>query len=143
MNESLFPVEDYLIQRGRMMLIDAIVAVDEQSSTTRARTTRQWPLYENGSISPIVIVELVAQSAGVSIRWEENQKHGSKKNKGGGLIVGIKEAVFFVSSIPVDARIITCSRKHRSQMNYAEYTGVSTIEDNKLGEVTLQVLRTD
>lgn len=143
MNEASFMVEDYLFQRDRMMLIDAIIETDGQSAITRSVTTGLWPLHENGLISPIVIVELAAQTAGVCIRWEEMQKDDGRKKEGGGLIVGVKEAVFFTPGIPVDETVITCSTKKRLHMNYAEYHGFSKIGDDRLGEVMLQVLRTD
>ncbi|MFO8111323.1 MAG: hypothetical protein R6T92_02330 [Desulfosalsimonadaceae bacterium] len=143
MNESLFPVEDYVIQRGRMMLLEAIDEVDAARAVARSVTTPDWPLFENDAINPIVIVELVAQTAGVSLRWEEIQKHKGRKEKGGGLIVGVKKAVFFVPAIPIDAAIVTCSKKTYGHMEYAEYFGFSKMGDVRLGEVTLQVLRTN
>ena len=143
MNESLFPVEKYLLQRDRMMLIDFIVQADGQKALTRSETKTQWPLYANGYISPLVIVELVAQTAGVSIRREEILNHGDREDAGGGLIVGIKEAVFFSDGIPLNATVTTCAEKRYVYMNYAEYFGYSAIGDSRLGEVTLQVLRTE
>lgn len=143
MNGSYFSLDDYLIQEGRMRLIDAIVDVDQQGAVARSVATGKWPLFENGRINPIVIIELVAQTAGICIRWEERQKDEISENKGGGFIVGIKNAAFFVDSISTGATIITCSMKKYVQMNYAEYHGFSKIEDNKLGEVTLQIFRTD
>ena len=143
MNGSYFSVDDYLIQEGRMRLIDAIVDVDQQGAIARSVTTGKWPLFENGRINPIVIVELVAQTAGVCIRWQEMQKQEVSENKGGGFIVGVKEAAFFVGSISTGATITTCAMKKYVQMNYAEYHGFSKIGGDKLGEVTLQVFRTD
>lgn len=143
MNGAEFPLEDYLLQRDRMMLIDVIVDTDGEKATTRSVTTRQWPLYENGGINPIVIVELVAQTAGASIRFEEIRTRKDENNKGGGFIVGIKEAFFFMPAIPVDTTIITHSSKERVHLNYAEYSGFSTVDNTEAGRVTLQVLRTE
>lgn len=143
MNKSHFSVDDYLIQEGRMRLIDVIVDVDQKGAVARSVTTGKWPLFENGRINPIVIIELVAQTAGVCIRWEERQKDEISENKGGGFIVGIKNAAFFVDGISTGATIITCSTKKYVQMNYAEYHGYSKIGGDRLGEVTLQIFRTD
>ena len=144
MNKSFFPVEDYLLQRERMMLIKTIVDANGQSAMSLSLTTESWPLFDNDCISPIVIIELVAQTSGISIRWEEiMQPHKGKKGEGGGYIVGVKAAVFFVQRIPLDATIITCSTKKYMHMNYAEYQGFSQIGNNKLGEVTIQIIRTD
>jgi predicted hotdog family 3-hydroxylacyl-ACP dehydratase len=144
MNKKIFPVEDYLLQRERMMLINTIVDVNGQRSIALSLTTESWPLFDNDCISPIVIIELVAQTAGISIRWEEvMQTDQPKKGEGGGFIVGVKDAVFFVHRIPLNETIITCSTKKYTYMNYAEYQGFSQIGNNKLGEVTIQIFRMD
>ncbi|MFP3981743.1 MAG: hypothetical protein ACLFUY_10130 [Desulfobacterales bacterium] len=143
MNQALFPVEDYLAHRGRMKLLDAVVEVDAQKAVARSVTKEAWPLFEGGAILSIVIVELVAQTAGINIRWEEMQESGRGEKEGGGLLVGIKEAVFHVSRIPVDATVITSAERRQAHMNYAEYHGFSQIGEAILGEVTIQVLRTD
>lgn len=143
MDETFLPVEDYLLQRGRMMLIDTIIKTDGQNAVTRSVTTELWPLYKNGYISPIVIIELVAQTAGVGFRWEEKRKHEGREERGGGLMVGVKDAVFFAPCIPLNATIITYATEKYVYMNYAEYYGYSTMGDAKLGEATLQLLKTD
>jgi predicted hotdog family 3-hydroxylacyl-ACP dehydratase len=137
------PVEDYLAQRGRMKLLDAVLQVDAQQAVTSSVVTKQWPLLnEPGTVSPIVIVELVAQTAGVSIRWQEMQELEGREKDGGGLIVGIKEAVFHVPGIQVDSRIITWAEKRHSFASYSEYQGHCKSGQLKLGEATIQVLRT-
>ncbi|MBS3808886.1 MAG: hypothetical protein KGY38_01850, partial [Desulfobacterales bacterium] len=143
MSRTYLSVEDCLIQRGRMKLLDAIVEADEQRAVASSVPTEKWPLFYNGYINPIVIVELVAQTSGIAIRCDEIKKSGGENQEGGGLIVGIKEAFFFVSRIPVDAEIITCSTKKYVHMEYAEYHGFSRSGEEKLGEATIQVLRTE
>lgn len=143
MNQAFFPIEDYIAHRGRMKLLDAVVAVDAQKAVARSVTTAAWPLFEDGAIRSIVIVELVAQTAGINIRWEEMQESGRGEKEGGGLLVGIKEAVFHISRIPVDATVITSAERRHAHMNYAEYQGFSQIGEDVLGEVTIQVFRTD
>ncbi|MFO7861208.1 MAG: hypothetical protein R6U41_08300, partial [Desulfosalsimonas sp.] len=105
--------------------------------------TAAWPLFEGGAISPLVIVELVAQTAGINIRWDEIQESEGREKEGGGLLVGVKEAVFHASRIPVNATVITSARRQHAHMNYAEYHGFSKIGEDILGEATIQVLRTD
>ncbi|MBS3754807.1 MAG: hypothetical protein KGY56_03825 [Desulfobacterales bacterium] len=143
MTQTIYPVEDYLAHRGRMKLLDAVVDVDAQNAVARSVTTEAWPLFEGGAIRSIVIVELVAQTAGINIRWEEMQESGGREKEGGGLLVGIKEAVFHVSRIPVNAIVITIAKRRHAHMNYAEYHGFSKIGEDILGEVTIQVFRTD
>ncbi|MFO8049551.1 MAG: hypothetical protein R6U29_11005 [Desulfosudaceae bacterium] len=143
MGKTFFTVEDFVLQRERMLLINAIDRIDEQGAVARSTTTELWPLFENGGINPLVIVELVAQTSGISFRWAEMQTHPGEKTEGSGLIVGLKKAIFSVDAIPLGATVITCSTRDYTYMNYAEYSGFSKIGEEKLGEVTLQVLRTD
>ena len=143
MNQEFFSIEDYLAHRGRMKLLDAVVDVDAQNAVARSVTTEAWPLFEDGAILPIVIVELVAQTAGINIRWEEMQGAGGREKEGGGLLVGVKEAVFHVSRIPVNATVITSAKRQHAHMNYAEYHGLSKMGEEVLGEAVIQVFRTD
>ena len=143
--KEMLPVDDYLIQRGRMKLVQAILDVDENGATARSVTSAAWPLFKNGSISPLVIIELVAQTAGINVRWEETRLSGSPpgEGKGGGFIVGVKDAVFHVPAIAVPETVITHSGRKYMYLNYAEYHGVSKIGDCTLGEVVLQIVRTE
>ncbi|MCF8110530.1 MAG: hypothetical protein K9J85_03480 [Desulfobacteraceae bacterium] len=126
-----------------MKLLDEIVEVDAQKAVARSVTTDKWPLAEQDGILPVVVVELVAQTAGINIRWEEFREAGGREKEGGGLLVGVKEAVFHVKRIPLDATIITCAAKKYAYMNYAVYQGFSQIGEQILGRAMIQVLRTD
>lgn len=143
MKQEFFSVEDYLAQRGRMKLLDAVVIVDAKGAAARSVASEKWPLFDGTGISPVVIVELVAQTAGIKIRWDEMQRNQDPEKKGGGLIVGVKDAVFHVSSIPVDSTIITSAEKQYVYMEYAEYYGFSKTGGEIIGEARIQVLRTD
>ncbi|MFP4194923.1 MAG: hypothetical protein ACLFMN_08485 [Desulfobacterales bacterium] len=143
MNHASYSVEDYVAHRGRMKLLDEIVEVDAQKAVARSLTTDQWPLAEQEGILPVVVVELVAQTAGINIRWEEFREGGGPKKEGSGLLVGVKEAVFHVVRIPLDATITTCASKKYAYMNYAVYQGFSQIGGQIIGRATIQVLRTD
>lgn len=143
MSEPELPVEEYLAQRGRMKLLDAVLHVDGQGAEASSLVTEHWPLFEAGSVSPLVIVELVAQTAGVSIRWLEMQGSGGRDKGGAGLIVGIKEAVFHVSSIQVQSQIITWAGKRHAYGSYSEFQGHCKVGEQILGEATIQVLRTE
>lgn len=135
-------VDSYLIQQGRMRLVEAIVGVDTGQAVTRAVVKRSWPLFKDGRVSPMIIVELVAQTAGINIRWNELQKDEDAP-PGGGLLVGIKKADFFIDAIAGDSVLITRAKKGYRYLNYAEYTGVTAIDEESIAEVVLQVVRTD
>lgn len=142
MSQDLSNPEKYLIQRDRMKLIDAIVAVDKKKAVAVSAVSEMWPLQTSHGVNPLVIIELVAQTAGIQIRWGELEKN-SKSSMGGGFIVGVREAEFFCDQIVPKSSIETCAVKIASYMNYAEFEGECTTGDQVLGRAVIQVLRTD
>ena len=140
--QNTLSVDDYLLQQGRMRLVDAIVGVDEGQAVTRAVVKTSWPLFKDGFVSPMLIVELVAQTAGINIRWNELQKDRDAP-PGGGLLVGIKKADFFIDAVAADSVLITRATQGYRYLNYAEYTGIAAIDEESIAEVVLQLVRTD
>ncbi len=98
MNPAGIRIEDLLPQRDRMLLIDEIIAVDDERAVTAATVTDQWPFYDANGVNPIVLIELVAQTAGVSNGWFRIKQRGKDSEKKGWL-VGIKQSRFFVEAI--------------------------------------------
>ena len=143
MNQTPLKVEDFILQRDRMKLIDEIIMVDELTAVSESVVSPAWPLFKNGYVHPMVIIELVAQTAGINIKWNETDGTSSKDDNGGGFLVGIKKALFHVKHIRVGSTVRTSSKKKYSHINYAEYSGVVTIDKKELGEVLLQLFRTD
>ena len=137
-------VENFILQRDGMKLIDKIIFVDALTAVSESVVSPSWPLFSNDRVHPIVAIELVAQTAGINIKWNEMDKTPSKDgNNGAGFLVGIKKALFHVSYIPVGSTIRTASQKKCSQMGYAEFAGAVTMGEQTLGEATLQLFRTD
>ena len=136
-----FTVEDFIPHRGRMKLVEEILEADEKMAKTACTVNEEWPLYENGSVSPIVLIELTAQTAGVSIGWEEMVKF-NKKGAGKGWIVGVRKASFAVDSIPLNTRIVTEARELFSNGEYGEIEGRSSIGSEQISRVVLQVFKT-
>jgi len=126
-----------------MKLLDKIISVDELTAVSESLVSDSWPLFENGCVQSLIIIELVAQTAGINIKWNDTKAPSAKDGGGGGVLAGIKKAVFHVDRIPVDATIQTCSKKEYSQMNYSEFLGRVTMGEKMLGEVVLQLFRTD
>jgi predicted hotdog family 3-hydroxylacyl-ACP dehydratase len=143
MDQTSLKVEDFILQRDRMKLLDKIISVDELTAVSESLVSDSWPLIENGCVQSLIIIELVAQTAGINIKWNDTNGRSAKDGNGGGVLAGIKKAVFHVNQIPVDATIQTCSKKEYSQMNYAEFSGHVTMGEKALGEVVLQLFRTD
>jgi predicted hotdog family 3-hydroxylacyl-ACP dehydratase len=125
-----------------MKLLDEIIDVDERKAVTASTVTENWPLFEAGMANCIVLVELVAQTAGVCIGWKEYQEKGN--NQGGtGWIVGVKEAVFHFDAIPLNSRIITEAERGFQVELYTEIAGTARMGEQILAEIKLQVVQSD
>ncbi len=122
-----------------MKLIDDVVDMDEDSATTAAAVTDQWPLCTETGVSPIVLIELAAQTAGVFVGWWERCKN-EDDDDGKGWLVGVKRANFFMEELPLNATIITRVRNRIKMDNYLEFIGESTVDETPAGEIALQVL---
>ncbi len=133
-------VERLIPHRNRMKLIDEIIAVDEKMAVTASTITETWPLLEGASVNPVVLVELVAQTAAVCIGWKERQEKGDDLG-GTGWLVGIKEAVFHRRHLPLNSQILTTSKKMFQFEHYSEIAGTVSIENEMIAEIKLQVVK--
>ncbi len=133
-------IEDLIPHRGRMMLIDEIIEVDENRAVTRAVVTEEWPFFDGKSVNPIVLIELVAQTAGVSNGWDRIKKHGLDSEKKGWL-VGVKKSGFSIDAIPVHTQIITRCETRYKYDSFREVLGTTQIGPDIVGEVALQVFQ--
>jgi len=127
-------IDNLIPHRRPLRLIDEILGVDEDSAVSAAVTTQQWPMLADGAVNPIVLIELVAQTA--AAMGGLKGKKGAAGNRG--LIVGIKSADFFIHGIPLRSRVITRSTTRLLIENFKEITGVVQIDDTVVAEITLQ-----
>ena len=135
-------IEDLIPHRGRMKLIDDIVEVNEQRAVTRSVVTERWPLFDRGFVKAILLVELIAQTAGVNNGWERIKKRGPTSDKKGWL-VGIKRADFFVDRIPLNTTIVASAENHFEYDSFREIRGDARIGKKIVAEVVLQVFQSD
>ncbi len=133
-------IEELLPHRNGMKLIDSIIEVDKEGAVSKATVTEKWPLIEGGSINPIVLIELVAQTAGICIGWEEHKKKGGNI-KGKGWLAGVKEARFYCESIPLDSQIMTEVRRVFDFENYHEILGMIRVDGELVGKVSVQIVK--
>jgi len=136
-------VEGLIPHRGRMRLIDNIIAVDETTAVTESMVKQEWPLFENDCVSPLVLIELTAQTAGVSMGWEESVLKGKDIEGRLGWLVGVKEARFYLDRIPIHSRIRVRATRDFSFENYYEVVGTAEIGSQVAGEVRLQIVHPD
>ena len=133
-------IEELIPHRGRMKLINDVLDVDADKAVTSAIVTERWPLCHGSAVDPIVLIEIVAQTASVHISW----KKGTDKGVGGdGWLVGIKNAVFFIDQIPVQTELIATVRNLYSVENYHVLEGIVTAGKDLLGRIQIQVFRSE
>jgi len=129
---------DRLVPHRRpLRLIDEILEVGEASAVSAAVITPQWPLLADGAANPIVLIELVAQTSAALGGYRKKEKNDDAPI-GGGLIVAIKSAAFFIDHIPLDTRIVTRATTRLLLENFKEITGVAKIDDTVVAEISLQ-----
>jgi len=135
-------IEQLIPHRDRMKLIDKIIKSDDEKAVTESLVTEKWPLFKETYVNSIIIIELVAQTASVCIGYKELKKNDEKLG-GKGWLVGIKNASFFLDKIPLNSRITTCSRINFNFNNYTQILGTVKTGSKHIGEVNLQVLRSE
>jgi predicted hotdog family 3-hydroxylacyl-ACP dehydratase len=125
-----------------MLLIDKIVNLSKDSAVSQAIPNDQWPLCNGSSVSPLLVIELVAQTSGLSNSFDRlNTENGKTSTKG--WLVGIKKAVFHVHAIALGIIIVTEARNSFKFEGLCEIEGFCRIGEKVIGEVTLQVVRAD
>ena len=142
MNRFDINIEDLLPHRDRMLLIDEILEIDDKAAVTSATVTDQWPFFDGNAVDSLIVIELVAQTAGINNSWVRIKKRGQESEKKGWL-VGIKQSSFFVDAISLNQRIITRTENQFAYESYRHITGIARIGCEIVGEVTLQLFQTD
>jgi predicted hotdog family 3-hydroxylacyl-ACP dehydratase len=135
----MYAIEQMIPHRGSMKLVQEIVEVGGNRCVTVSTALPEWPTCENESINPIVLVELVAQTAGVNFGWQEH--HSDRPSGKVGWLVGIKKAEFFRDMIPVGTRIMVAIEESRREESYAVIAGRVHVDRELVAEVELQVFR--
>jgi len=123
--------------RDRMKLINEVLDVNADKAVTSAIVTDRWPLCHESFVDPIVLIEIVAQTAAVHISW----KRGQDKGMGRGLLVGIKRADFFLDRIPLHTVLITTVKILSGAHNYNVVEGTVMAGTDILGQIEIQVFR--
>ena len=142
MNRFDLKIEDLLPHRNRMLLIDEILEIDDKVAVTRSTVTDQWPFFDGQAVDSLILIELVAQTAGINSSWVRVKKRGQDSEKKGWL-VGIKQSRFFVDSLSLNDLIITRAENQFEYESYRHISGIARIDDVIVGEVSLQLFQTD
>jgi len=135
-------ISDLLPHRGRMLLIREILQVDTDTAVSRSIVSDQWPLFDGAGVSALLIIELVAQTSGLSNGLDRLIKEGPGTETKGWL-VGIKKAELYVDTIDLGAVVVTRAKNSFKFEGFREIEGSATIGEKVVGEVTLQVVRAE
>lgn len=134
--KETYNIEDFIPHRDRMKIVDGIVEVDKDHCVTQSTATALWPLCDGTTINSIIVVELVAQTAGTYVGWVKRNK---TKLGGKGVLVGIKKAVLSVPGVPVGARLRTsCRVLVNLDDHYGEFEGEVKDDHAHYGYVRIQ-----
>ncbi|MFV0436051.1 MAG: hypothetical protein ACK5PS_01460 [Desulfopila sp.] len=130
--------EELLPHRDTMLLVEKILAVGETGAVTRSRVVPSWPLAGEDGVSPLVLVELAAQTAGVYNSWKKIRRQGRDCDKNGWL-VAVKKAAFHTGTLPFGMDVTTRSHNTMETDNLVEVTSRLCCGDTPLAEVILQI----
>ena len=135
-------IETLVPHRGLMLLISEIITYDDQQAAAAAVVSESWPLTTSTGANPLVLIELVAQTAAINNGWELIQRQGPDGDHRG-WIVGIKSARLFVDCIAVGTTITVEARNQFQYDSFREIHGVAKIGNKTAAEVTLQLMQAE
>jgi len=131
-------IDEFNPHRGGMKLLEKVWELDTQAVVASAAVNETWPLHRAGYVSSIVLIELMAQSAGILVGWKARQE---KKKEVRGLIAGIRKAEFFTHRIPVDTLLVIRAQTTGTLDFYAVFKGRIETGGRSLAEIELQAVR--
>jgi predicted hotdog family 3-hydroxylacyl-ACP dehydratase len=135
-------IEDLLPHRERMLLIDEILEVDDKTAVTSAVVTDRWPFFDGKTVNSLILIELAAQTAGITNGWVRIKRHGHASEKKGWL-VGIKQSRILVDAVSLGTRIVTRAENQFEYESYRQVLGTVTIGADLVAEVLLQLIQTE
>ena len=133
---QLLPAEPLVPQRRGMRLIDWVKNPTQNSLQAETTVAEVWPLNKDGKVSSLICVELVAQAIAALSTWCRGE--GAKPRIG--LLVGIKEAEFSCSSVPVMTRLTIQIDKLYHVGDYAVFQGEVSSDSASFCKIVIQVM---
>jgi predicted hotdog family 3-hydroxylacyl-ACP dehydratase len=133
---QLLPAEPLIPHRLRMKLIESVKRPTHNRLQAEAIVTEAWPLTNDGKVSSIICIELVAQTVAALSTWRRGKGTTPKI----GLLVGVKEAAFPCSTIPVMTKLEVQINELYHVGDYAVFKGKVNSESVSFCETVIQVL---
>jgi 1-acyl-sn-glycerol-3-phosphate acyltransferase len=135
-SHPLLPAERLIPHRLRMKLIDWVKRPTQNGLQAETTVTEEWPLYNNGEVSSIICIELAAQAISALSTWRRGEGAGPRV----GLLVGIKEAEFSKSSVPVGTRLHIEIKELSHVGDYAVFEGKVRSDSDSFCKIMIQVM---
>ena len=136
MEQNQLPAEPLIPHRLRMRLIDWVKRPTRNGLQAETIVTEEWPLYNNGEVSSIICIELVAQAIAALSTWRRGE--GAEPRLG--LLAGIKEAEFSRSSVPVGTRLNIQINELSHVGDYAVFEGKVRSDLDSFCRTIIQVI---
>ncbi|HPD57587.1 MAG TPA: hypothetical protein P5294_10495 [Smithellaceae bacterium] len=131
-------IDSIIPHRAPIKIISEVIEAREDTGVTVAEVNPAWPLFADGAVNALVLIEAVAQTAAV-IEGYKRIKQGKDSVKG--WLVGVKSARFHLEKIPAGTKITVFVESKYSLDNYAVIEGTVKSENNILATMVLQALR--
>ena len=136
MEKNQLPAEPLIPHRLRMRLIDWVKRPTQNGLQAETIVAEEWPLYNNGEVSSIICIELVAQAIAALSTWRRGEGAGPRL----GLLAGIKEAEFSKSSVPVGTRLHIQINELSHVGDYAVFEGEVRSDLESFCKTIIQVM---
>jgi predicted hotdog family 3-hydroxylacyl-ACP dehydratase len=131
-------IESLIPHRDRIKMISEVLEITPESAVAGAIVKSDWPLCDGNTVSPIVLIEVVAQTGAV-IDGYKRKKQG--KASGKGWLVGVKDAQFNVDEISVGTNLVASVSNSYSFDNYSVIKGIVKTGEEILAVIFLQAIR--
>ena len=122
--------------RRQMKLLERVVNPAHKELQAETTVTESWPLARDGSVSPLLCIELVAQAVSALATWRRGE--GARPRPG--LLVGIKDAQLLAGTLLFGTRVNIHVEELYHLGNYAVFTGRVTSGSDLLCTTTVQVM---
>ena len=118
-----------------MKFIEEVIDINDERAITSTTVNEEWPFYGD-SINPIILVEVIAQTAAIAIGNKKRKETGEGAR---GWLVGIKHASFSTIKIPVGSKLMGIAKREYNRENYAVFSGVVKMNEEEIFKTELQL----
>ena len=132
-------IQEWLPHGGRMLMIQAALEMEDGRGVLEAVVRESWPLCDQGQVSAVVVIDVVAQGAAVYASWE---RQNEQRPGGRGFIVGVRQTHWSAPTLPVGAVLRVEVKREVIMDNYAAFIGEVTAQNSDFhARVELQTFR--